>query len=212
MRDPYGLCMYVSARDGAAYVFVNNSDAGEFGQWKLENRDGRVGASLVREFTVGTQAEGCVADDETGALYIAEEDAGLWRYSAEPEGGDARTRIDATGESGRLTADAEGLAIYHGADGKGYLVLSNQGADNYALYRREGDNAFVGFFAVGANDALGIDGASETDGLEVTSAALGRAFPRGLLVVQDGRNITPDERQNFKLVPWERVAGAMGLE
>ena len=90
--------------------------------------------------------------------------------------------------------------------------MSNQGADNYAVYRREGDNAFVGFFSIVANDELGIDGASETDGLEVTSAALGRHFSQGVLVVQDGRNITPVERQNFKLVPWERVAAALGLQ
>jgi 3-phytase len=210
MRDPYGLCMYVSARDGAAYVFVNNSDRGEFKQWRLTDEGGRVAASVVREFVVGSQAEGCVADDATGALYIAEEDAGLWRYSAEPDGGDTRRQIDST-TGGRLTADAEGLAIFHGPGDTGYLVLSNQGADNYALYRREGDNEFIGVFQVGANDALGIDGASETDGLEVTSRPLGPDFPHGLLVVQDGRNITPLERQNFKLVPWQNVEHALGL-
>lgn len=212
MRDPYGLCMYVSARDGSAYVFANNSDLGEFGQWKLEPQDSGVGARLVREFVVGSQAEGCVADDETGALYVAEEDGGLWRYDAEPAGGNVRTRLDRTGESGNLTADAEGLALFRGTSGRGYLVLSNQGADNYAVYRREGGNDFIGLFAIGANDRLGIDGASETDGLEVTSQPLGPAFPHGLLVVQDGRNITPAERQNFKLVPWERVAEALGLD
>jgi 3-phytase len=212
MRDPYGLCMYRSARDGAVYVFVNNSDRGEFGQWKLENRSGRVGATLVREFVVGSQAEGCVADDEAGALYIAEEDVGLWRYSAEPDGGEARRQLDSTGEGGHLKADVEGVAIFQGPEGSGYIVVSNQGADNYALYRREGDNAFIGTFLVGANDALGIDGASETDGLDVTSRPLGPDFPHGLLVVQDGRNITPAERQNFKLVPWERIGGILKQE
>jgi 3-phytase len=103
------------------------------------------------------------------------------------------------------------MAIYYGADGSGYLVVSNQGADNYAVYDRAGDNAFIGLFHVVADEATGIDGASETDGLDVTSAALGSAFPGGILVVQDGLNITPDERQNFKLVPWERLATAMGL-
>jgi 3-phytase len=90
-------------------------------------------------------------------------------------------------------------------------VVSSQGTDSYAIYRREGDNAYVGQFAVVANDVLGVDGASETDGLDVTSVSLGKAFPQGLLVVQDGRNITPVEKQNFKLVPWEQVAAALGL-
>jgi 3-phytase len=91
-------------------------------------------------------------------------------------------------------------------------VVSNQGADNYAVYRREGNNELVGFFDVVANDALGIDGVSETDGLAVTGSSLGTAFPHGLLVVQDGRNITPAERQNFKFVPWQDVIRALELD
>jgi 3-phytase len=156
-------------------------------------------------------AEGCAADDDTGALYIAEEAAGLWRYGAEPDAGNERKRIDFTDKDGRLTADVEGIGIFRGKDGGGFVVVSNQGADNYAVYRRESDNAFIGHFSIVANDESGIDGASETDGLDVTSVPVGKAFPHGLLVVQDGRNITPAERQNFKLVPWERVAAALGL-
>jgi 3-phytase len=211
LGDPYGLCMYHSAKSGKLYVFINDPDKGDFRQWEIEAVGSKLGGKLVREFTVGTQAEGCVADDETGALYIAEEDVGLWRYGAEPDAGADRRQLDSAGEGGHLTADAEGVAIFRGKDGAGYLVLSNQGADNYAVYRREGDNAFIGHFSIVANDELGIDGASETDGLDVTSTPLGKAFPQGLVVVQDGRNITPTETQNFKLVPWERVAAALGL-
>ncbi|HMB59178.1 MAG TPA: phytase, partial [Xanthomonadales bacterium] len=93
----------------------------------------------------------------------------------------------------------------------GYLLASNQGADSYALYTRESDHEFLGLFHVVADEATGIDGASETDGLDVTSANLGDAFPHGVFVVQDGRNITPEDRQNFKLVPWEDIAAAFGL-
>ncbi len=211
MRDPYGLCMYHSAKSGKLYVFISNPDAGEFRQWEIEPEGDKLAAKLVREFTVGTQAEGCAADDDTGALYIAEEDVGLWRYPAEPDDPTPRRQIDSTTDAGRLKADVEGVAIYRVENGAGYLLVSNQGADNFAVYRREGDNDFVGFFSIVANDESGIDGVSETDGLEVTSASLGRRFPKGLLVVQDGRNITPVERQNFKLVSWERVAAALGL-
>jgi 3-phytase len=145
-------------------------------------------------------------------LYVAEEDIGLWKYFAEPGDGDERTSIDSTDESGRLTDDVEGIALYDSGNGKGYLVVSNQGANNYALYRREGENAFVGFFHIVANAAEGIDGASETDGLDVSSAGLGDAFPDGLLVVQDGRDIAPEERQNFKYVSWSDVARALDLD
>lgn len=210
--DPYGLCMYRSEA-GEFYVFVNEGNVGTIRQWRLfDNGEGRVAAERVRELEVGSQAEGCVADDASGALYVAEEDHGLWKYSAAADGGEARTLIDSTGDGGRLTDDVEGVALWAGTDGDGYIVVSNQGADNYALYRRDGDHALVGFVHVVANAAAGIDGASETDGLDVVSAPLGDAFPQGLMVVQDGRNIAPEERQNFKYVSWADVAEALGLE
>jgi 3-phytase len=210
--DPYGLCMYRSARTGDTYVFMNDADSGAYKQWRLVAKGDKVAAEVVREFTVGSQAEGCAADDEAGALYIAEEDVGLWRYEAEPSGADRRVPLDDTTEKGNLTADVEGVAIYYGKDGAGYVVVSNQGDNNYAVYRRDGKNEFLGHFSVVADPARGIDGASETDGLDVISTALGPAFPHGLFIAQDGRNIAPMERQNFKLVPWERVADAMGLQ
>jgi 3-phytase len=211
MVDPYGLCMYYSKSSGRYFVFVNDT-SGVVRQWVLEdNGAGRISGRMVREFRLESQTEGCVADDDSGSLFVGEEDVGIWKYSAEPEGGDARTLLDSAVD-GNLTADVEGMAIYQGVGGAGYLIVSNQGANNYAVYERTGDNRFLGLFFVVADATTGIDGSSETDGLEVTSANLGPAFPDGVLVVQDGRNITPEERQNFKLVPWERIAGAMGLQ
>lgn len=211
MADPYGLCMYRSVLTGDHYVLINDSD-GIVKQWKLADAgNGRVNAELAREFTVGSQTEGCVADDENGVLFVGEEDVGIWKYPAEPDGGEERVMVDSTTD-GNLTDDVEGLAIHYGPDGSGYLIASNQGADSYAVYERDGNNRFLGIFHVVANEQTGIDGVSETDGLDVTSAYLGPDFPHGLFVAQDGRNITPAERQNFKLVPWERIAHAMNLE
>lgn len=208
LEDPYGLCMYHSAKSHEFYVLANDSVDGKVRQWKLLERAGKVGLEKVRDIAVGSQAEGCVADDELGNLFIAEEDVGLWKYSAEPEGGDARSAVDKV-DGGHLTADAEGVSLYYGPDGTGFIVLSNQGEDNYAVYRREGANEFVGKFHVIANEASGIDGASETDGLDVVSAPLGTGFPMGLLVVQDGRNLMPAERQNFKYVSFKDVLEAL---
>lgn len=210
MGDPYGQCMYRSPVSGKYFVFINDTD-GLVKQWQLlDAGNGKVSTELVREFHVGSQTEGCAADDETGALYIGEENVALWKYSAEPDGGEERTMIDNT-DTGNIMADVEGVAVYYGADGVGYLIASNQGADNYLVYERQGDNKFIGHFHVVADELTGIDGASETDGLDVTSANLGPAFPNGALIVQDGRNITPIDRQNFKMVPWERIATAIGL-
>jgi 3-phytase len=192
------------------YVFVNNGGDGLFRQWRISAEGGQAAGEQVREFPVGSQAEGCAADDETGALYIAEEAGGFFRYSAKPDGGSERREIDRVDGPNGLAADIEGVEIWAGAGGTGYLVLSNQGADNYAVYRREGDNAFVGLFHIVADPDGGIDGVSETDGLDVVSAPLGARFPAGLLVVQDGRNLAPRERQNFKYVSWRDVAAALG--
>jgi len=208
--DPYGLCMYAGAT--GHYVFVNNGGDGLFRQWRITASNGRAVAEQVREFPVGSQAEGCVADDETGALYIAEEGGGFFRYSAAADGGSERREIDRVDSANGLKADIEGVSLWAGKDGKGYLVLSNQGADNYAVYRREGDNAFVGTFHIVADPERGMDGVSEPDGLDVSSAALGARFPDGLLVVQDGRNLSPRERQNFKYVSWREIAEALGLD
>ena len=202
--DPYGLCMYADA--SGVYVFANNGGDGLYRQWRITAQDGKAVGEQVREFTVGSQAEGCAADDETGALYVAEEAGGFFRYSAKPDGGTARKEIDRVDGPNGIVADIEGVEIWAGQDGTGYIVLSNQGADNYAVYRREGDNAFVGNFHIVADPDRGIDGVSETDGLDVVSAPLGAKFPDGLLVVQDGRNLSPRERQNYKFVSWRDIA------
>lgn len=208
--DPYGLCLYAS-RNGNHYVFANDADTGVFRQWRIRADGGVISADRVRSFSVGSQAEGCVADDETGALYVAEEDVALWQFRADPGRGNRRRAIDRVGGASGLVADLEGVSIWPGSGGGGYIVLSNQGANRYAVYRREGANAYVGSFELVDDAATGIDGTSETDGLAVTSRPLGARFPDGLLVVQDGRNLPPGENQNFKFASWRDVAKALGV-
>ena len=208
LADPYGLCMYRNS-DGEYFVFANDGDTGAFKQWQLEARGDKVGARVVREFLVGSQAEGCAADDGTGHLYIAEEDVGLWRYSASPNGGDVRAQVDSVA-GGNLTADAEGVTIFYGSGESGYLIVSSQGSNDYNVYRRDGENTFLGKFAI-VDSPAGIDGTTDTDGIDVTSAPLGSAFPHGVFIAQDGKNTSPSAAQNFKLVPWESIAKALNL-
>jgi 3-phytase len=202
--DVYGTCMYVSPLTGSFFVFVD-SRAGLVEQWELiDAGTGSIGGALVRSFSVGSETEGCVADDETADLYIAEEAVGIWKYGAEPGDGATRSLVDGTVPGGNLTADVEGLTLYYGSDGLGYLIASSQGSSTYVLYERGGTNAHVGTFQI--VDGNGIDGTSDTDGIDVTRAVLGGAFPQGLFVVQDGQNDVG--HQNFKLVPWQTIAGA----
>ena len=109
-----------------------------------------------------------------------------------------------------LKADIEGMEVYQ-TDNKSILVVSSQGNDSYVLFEANAPYTYLGRFRVDLNAQLGIDGASETDGLSVTSANLGPDYPKGMLVVQDGRNLLPMETQNFKLVSWETIEQALNL-
>jgi 3-phytase len=211
-NEVYGLCMYHNPLTDQYSVIVNNK-SGAVEQWALfDNGKGQVDARLVRQFEVGSQTEGCVADDEHGQLYIGEENVGIWQYQADPEGGTTRRSVDTTGKDGHLTADVEGLTIYNSGDGKGYLIASSQGNNSFTIYNRTGNNEYIGTFKIVANDALKIDKVSDSDGIDVTNIALGEGFPYGVFIAQDGWNNNPIAPQNFKLVPWEKIADSFGLD
>ena len=202
----YGLCMYRGS--SAQYFFLTEAETGVVQQWRVDGSTGTISLSMTRVFDVGSQAEGCVADDEHAHLYIAEEDVGIWRYDARPDANESGALIDSTGSSGKLVADVEGLAIYYAPDGKGYLLASSQGNSTYTVYDRQ-TGAHRGTFKIVAGN--GIDATEETDGIDVTNFPLGTAFPQGLFVAQDGKNNTTGRsvaNQNFKLVPWQSIANA----
>lgn len=67
LDDPYGLCMYQSGNN--YYVFVNDTN-GRFQQYQLNTNNGMIGGTLVREFKVASQPEGCIVDDSSGQLYF----------------------------------------------------------------------------------------------------------------------------------------------
>jgi 3-phytase len=212
LSDPYGLCMYRSPRTGKYYVFVSDPE-GLVRQWELvATRSGKVRLKQVRDLKFGSQTEGCVADDSTSTLYVAEEDIALWRVTAEPLRSAVPRAIDRVDSNPRIKDDLEGVGIYDLGDGRGYIIVSSQGNDSYAVYRREAEQAYLGSFAIIADPANGIDGVSETDGLDVSSANLGPGFEHGALVAQDGRNVLPTENQNFKYIDWRAIAEALKLE
>lgn len=202
----YGICLYQPAAGGIE-AFVNDKD-GSFLQYRIGRSAGAFHASLVRRFKLGSQPEGCVADDRNGRLFAGEEKRGVWSLDA---------RADAKAEprlvlplSAHLRADVEGMALYHGAQAS-YLVVSSQGSNSYLVTDAAPPHRIRGSFRIGFNSAAGIDGASETDGLDVSAANLGGRFARGMLVVQDGYKRLPDGAQNFKYVAWEDIARALSL-
>ena len=218
-EDPYGLCLYRSAATGDLYVFANDQ-GGAVEQWRLDSKGSGMTGTRVRSWAVGSQTEGCVADDANGWLFIGEEEVGIWRYRAEPGLSTAeRVAVDRVGvgepAGGHLASHVEGLSIYAppgGGPDDGFLVASSQGNHTYVVYDRAPPHAYRGTFRVG--EAGAVDGVEDTDGLHVVSAPLGPRYPMGLLVVQDGVNLAPDAseaNQNFKLVSWQDVLDALDL-
>ncbi len=201
--EVYGLCMYKSKKTGLFYVFVNGK-SGEVEQYELIAAENKIDAELVRTFSLGTQTEGMVADDETGTLYIGEEVAGVWKFDAEPNGSTDGIFIkNSSEENPNIKYDVEGLAIYATDSVNGYLVASSQGNYSYSIFERQGENKYLGSFRITDGE---IDGVEETDGLEISNVPL-PGFPKGILVVQDGFNYDGKKKksQNFKIISWDEM-------
>jgi 3-phytase len=200
--EAYGVCLY---RDGRALHAFNVLKDGTIAQVAIDMAGPAPMGRTVRTMKLATQSEGCVADDRTGRLYVAEEDVGVWRFDAKATGGTTGRKIAST-DGARLVADTEGVTI--AAEGRGdggYLLVSSQGDNAYAVYRLR-DDAFVGRFRI----AAGRFGATEeTDGIDVAVGDFGPAYPGGLFVAQDGQNAP--KAQNFKLVSWHDIKRALKL-
>jgi myo-inositol-hexaphosphate 3-phosphohydrolase len=199
--EAYGMCLWTRARDHALFGFVVLKD-GRIDQVAIDVSGGLPKVTTVRSMKLASQAEGCVVDDRTGLLYVAEEDVGLWRFDADPAAPGTATPI-AQVDGRTLIADVEGLALAPSGRRGGYLVVSSQGDNAYTLYRLPGVT-YAGRFRIGGG---AIDGTSDTDGIDLMLGDFGPAYPGGLFVAQDGDN-APDT-QNFKFVSWTAVRRAL---
>lgn len=196
LNEPYGLCL--GKTNATLFAFVAYK-TGDLIAYRIESP--AAGAPVAR-MKLETQLEGCVFDDTTGALYVGEETRGIWKAMFDGAEITAPELIDAVGGESGVKADVEGLSIYPGDDGSRYLIASSQGNNSFAVYDIATE-AFITRFEIEARG--GVDGVEETDGIETVSASLGPNFPRGVLVVQDGRNHPRGFRQNFKIVDWREI-------
>lgn len=202
LQNIYGMCLYQS-QDNRLYAFANDED-GSYLQYELQTNTNQWTGTLVRQFAVASQPEACVANDQTGQLFIGEEDVGIWTLEAEPDRPTTPQAVAMVGAE--LHDDVEGLALYQG-ETKTLLIASSQGNNSYVVMESAAPYTVLAAFRVGMNlrpDKM-IDGASETDGLELISANLEGVYSAGILIVQDGRNVLPEQAQNFKLIPWRDV-------
>ena len=205
------FCLYRSAVTGRFYAFLTEPD-GDVTQYELFDQGGLVDARAVRSWPLGSPAGGCVADDETGRLFVSERRSGIWRYDAEPDASPiGRIKVDRVGGDGHLAGQAAGLALVNQPGRRGYLLASSRGDSTFAIYRRGRDNAWLGQRDV--VDGTVADGCNHTAGIEAVAADLGPDFPAGIFVCQDGDNTAPGSagRQDFKYVRLEDVIDASSL-
>jgi len=207
----YGLTAYTSNNDRKAHIFVSQSDGNKIAQLEIQSGLGAadeltIDAKIIRTFgvpipphVVANKAfvEGMVVDRETEFLYLAQENFGIWKIdldsmdSIEEILKDSNNTVDLVNEikpNSPLSADIEGLTIYYDNNDSGYLIASSQGDSTFAIYDRAGDNSYLGSFAV--------EGVKQTDGLDITSIPLGKEYPTGMLIVQDGLNKVPQANSN----------------
>ncbi|MDC8832345.1 phytase [Alteromonas gilva] len=199
LNDVYGLCTGII--DKQLNVFINDTD-GRYQRYVLSFDRNTPSAELVDEFSLPSQPEGCVVDDNKNEIYMGEEARGIWRKDLTAPGVAPQLIAQVGGD---VAPDIEGMGIYE-LDNQRYLVASSQGNNRFAVYALDNHNRLLGTFKIGLNRQAAIDGVSETDGLEVTSMPMGDTYPAGLMVVQDGRNVLPSAPQNFKLINGNKLA------
>ena len=202
--EAYGFCMGGPLELGElarAYVVLKD---GEVAESRLVERGAAIGAQYVRSVKLATQSEGCVVDDAAHRLYVAEEDVAIWRFDLRTAQPPAQA-IARVGKRDGLVDDIEGLAIGH-QGGRTLLVASSQGDSAYVIFDAD-TGANLGRFRI-RGGAIG--GTSDTDGIELSLGDFGPAWPGGLFVAQDGDNAP--HAQNFKLVSWDAVRTALGMD
>lgn len=202
--EPYGFCM---GRRGDTFYLVVTTKAGTVHQMSVADGPNGPVIGSERVLTLGSQLEGCVVHDAADTLYVGEEDVGVWRFDFNPAGPSTATEI-ARVDRIRIKDDVEGLTILRDR-GVDYLIVSSQGDSTYPVYRIEGDqHVYVGRFAI--VDGPDIDGVTQTDGLDAYSGPIG-PFPEGAIAFHDHEDAPNPGQQNFKIVDWRDIRGALGL-
>jgi 3-phytase len=195
----YGFGLYHSWRTDKLYAVVTQAGGGNVEQIELfDDGAGKVRGVQVRKWQVGGLAEGVVADDEAGQLYICEEAAGVWQLDAEPTGPAPGALVAGmrVGDNG-FEADAEGVTVFAQTGGRGFIIVSSQGISRFFVWQRQPPHAFVGSFSIA--------GTEDTDGIDATAVPLGPEFPEGGFVAHNGS----DRPYTNQLVSWQAIRTAL---
>jgi 3-phytase len=221
---PMGIGLYLRPADGALFAVVSPKTAGPanyLAQYRLAPAPTRragsamstgVRGTLVRRFgtfsgmAAGAEGENeieaVLVDDALGYVYYSDEHTAVRKYHADPAAPAASRELAAFAREG-FTGQREGLGLYAVDDRTGFIVVTDQidGGSTYRLFRREGEpgrphdhSALVAELQTDSD---------ATDGIDVTAAAMGPAFPAGLLVTMNSRP------RDFLFFDWRPVQAAL---
>jgi len=207
---PYGICLAGPNLHGEVSAFITTKE-GLIDHWALKAENQTFKIRHIGSWQVSGKTEGCVADEGTEQLFVAEEAVGLWRFDLQNPR-QAPILVEGVTPHGKLVADVEGVAIYRGMNSPSYLVVSSQGDNSFHIYDLVGLKS-RGAFQIGASKT--IDSVSDTDGIEILGGGLVDLFPQGLFIAQDGLNENPSStplNQNFKAVDWAQIRSSLHLD
>jgi len=197
----YGFTLYRHG-DGRLFAYTGpDSGSAVIEQYELvDDGNGQVtGSPTGWQFPAST-VEGMVGDDETGYVFLSEENVGVWRVDALDDMD--QTLIAAVGDASGLTADVEGIAIYHTAGARGYIIVSSQLASKYTIVERQPPHLPVGEFQV--------EGVGSTDGLDVLNLGLNATFPQGIFTFHNGAGGCGVDGCPIQAVRWEDIVTEVG--
>jgi 3-phytase len=125
-----------------------------------------------------------------GRAYHATPDDDEFECEYEPDDPPGPEDVVASGSDANagefLEADLEGLSIVASRPGQTEMLASSQGDSSFHFYRIRSDSVrHLGSFLV--------EGVGDTDGVHYSPVPLGRHYPRGLLVVQNGEAPEPPD-------------------
>jgi 3-phytase len=219
----YGLALWRDAAQDKLFSLVAQRHGTGIGQFEMvAQADGTVTSKLVRSWSLPStykgqdlnddandwspQSEGMVVDQQTGMLYVGQEDVGIWGINLRTGllGAQPLVETKSFDPASPITADVEGLTIRYGENGEGVILASSQGDNTFAAFNRK-DFSHLGSFSIGAGN--GIDAVQESDGADVTSFGL-PGFEGGMFVAQDGYDgddFEGDSATNFKYSSWTDI-------
>lgn len=193
LDEVYGFCLGVVDQD---LIFVVTGQSGDAEIYRFVEDNQTV--IRTRTLHIPSKSEGCVVDDETGDIYIAEEAAGIWRFNYQDE---HTSELIIAVDNKQLVPDVEGLALLR-HQGEKLLVVSSQGNSQFPVYRLS-DNVYIKSVVITGSEEH--DGVTGTDGIAVNQSLSTTNYPAGVFVIQDDINTQPDDAQNFKLVNLQKI-------